>query len=151
FARLDFRFNKIFFAMMLVSIMIPFHVILIPQYIIFNKLNLVDTFLPLVIPKFLATEGFFVFLLVQFIRGIPKELDNAAIIDGCGPIQIYRKIILPLTFPAIVTTGIFTFIWTWNDFFSQLIYLNDPNKFTIVLGLRLFLDSMGQSQWGPMF
>jgi len=151
FARLQFKFKNIFFALMLVSIMIPYHVIIIPQYIFFNKLDWINTFLPLVVPKFLATDGFFIFLLVQFIRGLPRELDEAATMDGCGPIRIYWKIILPLLLPAIATTAIFTFIWTWNDFFSQLIYLTDPRNFTVSLGLRLFLDSMGQSQWGPMF
>lgn len=151
FARLQFKFKNIFFALMLVSIMIPYHVIIIPQYIFFNKLDWINTFLPLVVPKFLATDGFFIFLLVQFIRGLPRELDEAATMDGCGPIRIYWKIILPLLLPAIATTAIFTFIWTWNDFFSQLIYLTDPKNFTVSLGLRLFLDSMGQSQWGPMF
>lgn len=151
FARLEFRFKKVFFALMLASIMIPYHVIIIPQYIFFNKLDWINTFLPLVVPKFLATDGFFVFLLVQFIRGLPRELDEAATVDGCGPIKIYWKIILPLLLPAVATTAIFTFIWTWNDFFSQLIYLTDPKNFTVSLGLRLFLDSMGQSQWGPMF
>jgi multiple sugar transport system permease protein len=136
---------------MLMSMMIPGHVTLIPQYIMFHKLGLVNTFWPLIIPKIFATDGFFVFLIVQFIRGLPRELDEAATIDGCGLYQIYWRIILPLSLPALITTAIFTFTWTWDDFFNQLIYLNETSTFTVPLGLRLFLDSTSQSAWGPMF
>ncbi|MFS8631404.1 MAG: carbohydrate ABC transporter permease, partial [Bacillales bacterium] len=111
----------------------------------------IDTFLPLTVPKFLATDAFFIFLMVQFFRGIPKELDDSAIIDGCGPIKIYYKIILPLASPALLTTAIFTFIWTWDDFFSQIIYINSVHNFTVPLGLRLFLDAQGESSWGSVF
>lgn len=151
FARLRFSLKWMWFALMLVSIMLPFHVTVVPQYILFLQLDWVNTFLPLIVPKFLAVDAFFIFLMVQFIRGIPRELDHAAQVDGCGLIQVYWRIILPLTAPALVTTAIFTFIWTWNDFFSQLIYLSDVSKYTISLGLRLFLDSTGDSVWGPMF
>lgn len=151
FARLNFSLKTLLFALMLGSIMLPYHVLLIPQYLIFNYLGWVDTFLPLFIPKFLATDAFFIFLMVQFVRGIPRELDNAARIDGCGPVQIFSRIIFPLMLPAIVTTAIFTFIWTWNDFFSQYIYLSNPNLWTVSLALRGFLDAMGESQWGAMF
>lgn len=150
FGRLKFDFKKVFFATMLVTMMLPSHVTLIPQYIIFNKLDWVNTYLPLTLPKFLAVEGFFIFLIVQFVRGLPKELDQAATVDGCGPIQIYWRLIIPLTLPALVTTAIFSFIWTWNDFFSQLLYLSDVKLFTVALGLRMFLDTMGESSWGPL-
>jgi len=151
FARLDFVLKRLWFAAMIVGMMLPYHVLIIPQYILFNEAGWVNTFLPLVVPKFLATEGFFVFLIVQFLRTLPAELDKAATVDGCGPIQIYWRIALPLSVPVLVTTAIFTFIWTWNDFFSQLLYLNDAKRYTVSLGLRLFLDSSSQSQWGPMF
>nr|WP_235549514.1 carbohydrate ABC transporter permease [Paenibacillus sp. Root444D2] len=151
FARLNFRFKAICFALMLMTIMLPHHVTLIPQYILFNKLGWVNTFFPLVTPKWLATDAFFIFLTIQFIRGLPRELDEAATIDGCGPIQIYGRIIMPLALPALITTAIFTFLWTWDDFFSQLIYLSDVTKYTVPLGLRMFLDSSSQSDWGPMF
>ncbi|MEH7117050.1 carbohydrate ABC transporter permease [Neobacillus vireti] len=151
FARLEFSLKKILFAIMFGSIMLPHHVVLIPQYILFNKLGWVNTYLPLVAPKFLATDAFFIFLMVQFIRGIPKELDEAARVDGCGQIKIFSKIVFPLMLPAIVTTAIFTFIWTWNDFFSQFIYISNPKLWTVTLALRGFLDSMGESMWGPMF
>lgn len=93
----------------------------------------------------------FIFLTIQFIRGLPRELDEAATIDGCGSVTIYWRIIMPLALPALITTTIFTFLWTWDDFFSQLIYISDTSKFTVPLGLRLFLDSSSQSDWGPMF
>jgi multiple sugar transport system permease protein len=150
FARLRFAFKRLWFAVMLVSIMLPIHVLIIPQYALFHRLGWVNTFLPLIVPKFLAVDGFFVFLMVQFIRALPTELDDAARIDGCGPVQIYLRIILPLMAPALVTTAIFTFIWTWDDFFGQLVYLDDVGHYTVPLALRSFLDSSGQSSWGPM-
>jgi multiple sugar transport system permease protein len=151
FARLDFRFKGFWFALMLLTIMLPQHVTLIPQYAIFLGLDWVNTYLPLIVPKFLATDAFFVFLMVQFIRGLPGELDDAAKVDGCGPFGVYWRIILPLLVSALTTTAIFTFLWTYDDFFSQLIYLSDTALFTVPLGLRLFLDSTGESSWGPMF
>jgi len=151
FARLRFRFKRVWFAVMLVSIMLPIHVLIIPQYTLFHALGWIGTFLPLMVPRFLAVDGFFIFLMVQFIRGLPTELDDAARIDGCGPIQIYRRVILPLMTPALVTTAIFTFIWTWDDFFSQLVYLDDIDHYTVPMALRAFLDSSGDSSWGAMF
>lgn len=151
FARMDFTFKNILFTTMLVTMMLPFHVTLIPRYIMFLKLGWIDTYYPLIIPAFFATHGFFVFLMVQFMRGIPKELDNAATVDGCGPIQIYWRIILPLSLPALVTAAIFSFMWTWNDFFSQLIYISNPLKYTIALGLRAFMDSTSRSAYGQLF
>ncbi|WP_458115818.1 carbohydrate ABC transporter permease [Arthrobacter sp. D2-10] len=151
FARLKFRRRNLLFAIMLMTIMLPIHVIIVPQYIIFSELGWVNTFIPLVLPKLLATDAFFVFLMVQFIRGLPRELDEAARIDGCGHVRIFTRIILPLMVPALATTTIFTFIWTWNDFFSQLIYLTDPEMYTVPVALRSFVDSTATSSWGSMF
>jgi len=151
FAKLDFRFRNIFFAIMMITLMLPFHVRLIPQYIIFNKMGWVDTFLPLTVPRFFATDGFFIFLLVQFMRNIPNEIMDAARIDGASALQIYARIMMPLSTPALVTVAIFTFIWTWNDFFSQMIYLSSPSKFTVSLALRMFVDATGESSWGALF
>ncbi|ACQ79182.1 binding-protein-dependent transport systems inner membrane component [Beutenbergia cavernae DSM 12333] len=150
FARLDFPFRRTLFAVMLVTIMLPFQVTLIPQYTLFRELGWLDTYLPLVVPKFLAVDAFFIFLMVQFIRGIPRELDEAARIDGCGPIRTFRRVIFPLLTPALVTTAIFTFIWTFDDFFGQLVYISSPSLFTVPLGLRVFIDTTGQSAYGPM-
>ncbi|MFG3024057.1 carbohydrate ABC transporter permease [Streptomyces sp. NPDC048254] len=151
FARLRFRMRGVMFGFMIATMMLPHHAVLIPQYIIFNRLGMVDTYWPLILPKFLATEAFFVFLIVQFMRGLPRELDEAARIDGCGPFRIFWSVVLPLTRPALITTAIFTFIWSWNDFFTQLIYLFDPEKFTITLALRNFVDQSSSSAYGPMF
>src|SRR5690606_1101169 len=151
FARLRFTGRAVLFAIMLMTIMLPFHVVVVPQYILFAKLGWVNSFLPLIVPKFLAVDAFFVFLMVQFIRSIPRELDEAARIDGATHFRIYRSIILPLMVPALATTAIFTFIWTWNDFFSQLIYLTSTRNFTVSLALRNFLDASSTSSWGGMF
>ncbi|HEY4569413.1 MAG TPA: carbohydrate ABC transporter permease [Kribbella sp.] len=151
FARLEFVGKKFWFAIMLLSIMLPIHVVIVPQYILFSHLGWINTFLPLIVPKLLATDAFFVFLMVQFIRGIPRELDEAARIDGCGRGSIFLRVILPLMVPALATTTIFTFIWTWNDFFSQLIYLTDPHMYTVPVALRGFVDSTSSTSWGSMF
>ncbi|MEU4223440.1 carbohydrate ABC transporter permease [Nonomuraea sp. NPDC026600] len=151
FARLEFTGKRLWFAIMLGTIMLPIHVIIVPQYIMFSQLGWVNTFLPLMVPKLLATDAFFVFLMVQFIRGLPRELDEAARIDGCGHPRIFLRIILPLMTPALATTVIFTFIWTWNDFFSQLIYLTDPEMYTVPVALRSFVDSTVSTSWGSMF
>ena len=151
FARLKFRLKTLWFSIMLVTIMLPIHVVVVPQYILFNKLGWVNTFVPLILPKFLATDAFFVFLMVQFIRGIPRELDEAARIDGCGHWQIFSRVMLPLMGPALATTAIFTFIWTWSDFFTPLIYLTDPIAYTVPVALRSFLDATSGSNWGAMF
>ncbi|MGH3663195.1 MAG: carbohydrate ABC transporter permease [Micromonosporaceae bacterium] len=151
FARQNFRGRKLLFAVMLVSIMLPLHVVIVPQYILFSQLGWVNTILPLVLPKFLATDAFFVFLMVQFIRGIPRELDEAARIDGAGHLRVFTSVILPLMVPALATTAIFTFIWTWNDFFTPLIYLTSPEAFTVPVALRTFVDSQGETSWGSLF
>jgi multiple sugar transport system permease protein len=151
FARLEFRGKKWLFAAVLVTIMIPIHVIIVPQYIFFSQLHLVNTFVPLLLPKFLATDSFYIFLMVQFIRAIPRELDEAARIDGAGHVRIFLQVILPLMVPALAATAIFTFIGSWNDFFSALIYLTSPDVQTVPVALRSFIDSSGTSSFGPMF
>ncbi|GAA4979494.1 carbohydrate ABC transporter permease [Kineococcus glutinatus] len=151
FARLRFPLRGVWFAIMIGTLLLPHHVLVIPQYVLFNSLGWIDTTLPLIVPKFLATDAFFVFLMVQFMRGIPRTLDEAAAIDGCGPFSTFFRIVLPLTKPALVTTTVFSFIQTWNDFFTQLVYLNDLSKYTVPIALRLFLDSSGQNAVGPMF
>ncbi|MFC9125609.1 carbohydrate ABC transporter permease [Streptomyces sp. NPDC057099] len=151
FARLRFRGRGLYFALMIGTLMLPAHLMLIPQYVIFQELGMVGTYLPLILPKFLATEAFFVFLVVQFIRSLPAELDQAAAIDGCGPYRTFWHVIMPLLKPAIVTTTIFSFIWSWNDFFSQVIYLVEPETYTLQLGLRMFVDMDGSAMFGPMF
>ena len=151
FARVEFPLKKLWFALMLATVMIPLHATLIPQYTIFTALGWVDTYLPLIVPKFLATDAFFIFLLVQFMRSIPRELDEAAEIDGCGHLQRFTRVLLPLMAPALATTAVFTFIWTYEDFMGPLIYLADVNQYTVPLGLRMFMNSMGESSYGELF
>ncbi|TGQ45798.1 MULTISPECIES: carbohydrate ABC transporter permease [unclassified Mesorhizobium] len=151
FARLKFWGRNFWFALMLGTLMLPYHVTLIPQYILFLELGWVKTFLPLVVPKFLAVDAFFIFLMVQFFRGIPRELDEAAMMDGCSAWRIYWKVMLPLSLPVLATAAIFSFLWTWDDFFGPLIYLSDINTYTVQLGLRSFVDSTGSSDWSGLF
>jgi len=151
FARLRFTGRKLFFAMMLGTMMLPGHVLVIPQYVLFDKLGWLNTYYPLLVPHFLATNGFYIFLMVQFMRSLPAELDDAARIDGCGSFQTFWRVIMPLSLPAFATTAIFTFISVWNEFFGPLLYLTDPELYTVPLALRQFMDSEGQSQWGEMF
>jgi multiple sugar transport system permease protein len=151
FARLRFKLRGFWFTLMLLTLMLPSQVTTIPRYVIFRTFGWINTFLPLIVPKLFATDAFFIFLLVQFIRSLPKDLDESAVIDGCGKFGIYIRIIVPLMVPALITTMLFTFLWNWDDFFNQLLYLNSPSTYTVPLGLRLFLDSSGISSWGPMF
>ena len=151
FARLDFRFRTATFAIMLGTILLPFHVVLVPQFILFRELGWLDTFLPLVVPKFLATEAFFIFLMVQFIRSLPNELYEAARIDGAGHIRQFVQVTLPLMIPALATTTIFTFIWTWADFFGPLIYLRSPENYVVPQALNMFIDGQSTSNYGAMF
>jgi multiple sugar transport system permease protein len=151
FARLQFIGRRVFFAIMLGTLMLPAHVLIIPRYVLFEKLEWLNTYYPLLVPHFLATNGFYIFLMVQFMRSLPNELDDAARIDGCGPFGTFWKVIMPLCMPAFATTAIFTFISVWNEFFEPLLYLTDPALYTVPLAVRQFMDSEGQSMWGEMF
>lgn len=150
-ARLNFRASKLYFGLTLLTMMLPFHVLVIPQYILFAELGWVNTYAPLLIPKFLATDAVFIFLMVQFIRTLPRELDHAAMLDGAGPFRIFWSIILPLMQPALITTTIFTFIWTWNDYFGPLLYLTKTKLYTVPVALKSLVDSETQSGIGIMF
>lgn len=151
FARLEFTGKTLFFSLMMMTLMIPYHVVLIPQYILFLQVGWVDSYLPLIVPKFLAADAFFVFLMIQFFRQLPRELDEAAMIDGCSPFKIYWAIILPLSMPALATAAIFTFIYTWEDFLGPLIYLNQVEDYTVPLALRMFMSQDSVSEFGQMF
>lgn len=148
FARIKFRGRGALFALMISTLLLPFHVVIIPQYIVFQKLDLVNTFVPLLIGKFLAAEAFFIFLMVQFMRGLPRDFDEAARIDGAGHLRIFWSIMLPLMRPVIVTTSIFTFIGSWNDFMGPLLFLKDPNLYPLPMALRLYVDQTSQSDFG---
>ncbi len=137
FARFKVRENNFLFMLLLATMMLPGAVIMIPQYIIFNQIGWVNTYLPLIVPSFFG-NAFFIFLLRQFFATIPIDLEEAARMDGLGPFGILIRIILPLTLPALTTVAIFQFNGAWNDFMTPLIYLNDSSKYTLALGINFF-------------
>lgn len=151
FARCHFPGRKFLFAAMLASMMLPAQVLMIPQYLWYQKLNWVGTYFPMTIPYWFAIQGFFVYLMTNFIEGIPKELDEAAKIDGCSYYTIYTKIIFPLTTPAIITASIFSFMWRWDDFLGALLYVNKTEKYPVSLALKMFCDPSTSSDYGAMF
>jgi len=151
FARLEFPGKRVMFALMLGTMLLPYHVTLVPQYVLFSELHWINTILPLVVPKYLATDAFFIFLMVQFIRTLPRELDDAARLDGCGHFGIFGRVVIPLAIPALGTVALFTFIYTWNDFLGPLLYLSRSEQWTVAQGLAGFLDATGQSSFGSLF
>ncbi len=153
FARIPFKGKKIFFSAMLMTLMLPIQIQVIPQYVFFTQIGLINSFAPLLVPRLLGQAGqaFFIFMMVQFIRTIPFELDEAARMDGVGRFGIFARIMLPLIKPALVTTGVFSFYWTWSDFLTPLIYLNSPRLYTVSVALRSFADPSGNTDWGAIF
>lgn len=150
FARCDFKMKKFWFSCMLLSMMMPFQILMIPQYIMFNSFGWIGTFLPIIVPQFFG-QGFFIFLNIQFIKGIPVDLDEAAKIDGLSLYGIFFRIILPLVKSALVTSAIFSFMWRWDDFLAALLYLNKPTSYPVSLALKLFSDPATGSDWGATF
>lgn len=150
FSRIKFKGSKIWFGIMLATMMLPFQVILIPQYIIFHRLGLVGSYAPILIPNFIG-RAFFIYLMMQFMISIPKELDEAAIMDGCNKYTVFTRIIFPLLKPAIITSAIIQFYWAWDDFMGPLIYLQRPRMFTVSIALRNFADATSVTDWGAMF
>jgi multiple sugar transport system permease protein len=148
FSRLRWPGRDICFLVMLSTMMLPYQVTMIPLFIIFRSLGWVNTFLPLILPNAFGAP-FFIFMLRQFYLGLPKELDEAAIIDGCSPFGVLWHVILPLSKPALATIGLFQFLGSWNDFLGPLIYLNDPVKYTLSLGIQVFISTNGV-QWSWM-
>jgi multiple sugar transport system permease protein len=140
FARISFKGSKTLFIVLISTMMVPIQVTIIPTYILFAKLGWLDTFLPLTVPAFFGGSAFFVFLLRQFFMTIPRELDEAATIDGCSLWGIFWRIILPLSKPALAAVVVFAFVFTWNDFLGPLIYLQTEPHYTLALGLKLFSD-----------
>jgi len=137
FARLRFPGRSVLFLLMLSTLMIPYHVTLVPRFILFSKLGWINTYLPLTIPAFTGSS-FLIFLVRQYMTSIPYDLDEAAYIDGANWFDVFWRVILPLSRPALVLVVVFTFVGVWNDFLQPLIYLNDPNLFTVSLGLSFF-------------
>ena len=152
FARLRFRFRNVLFLLLLSTMMLPSQVTLIPLYVLFSRLGWINTFLPLIVPVWLAggpTGAFNVFLLRQFFLTIPREMDDAAKIDGAGYFGIYARLIMPMSTPALGIIAIFTFTNNWNDFFNPLIYINTTVKYTVALALRFYQTRL-DVQLGPL-
>lgn len=150
FARIRFKGKRFWFTVMMLTLMLPSQALIVPQYVIFNKLNWLNTFFPLLLPR-LGGDAFFIFMMIQFIRGIPLDLDEAALVDGASRAGIFFRIILPQLKPALITAAIFSFYWTWEDFLTPLLYLNDPNLYTISIALRTFSDATSVTDWGAVF
>jgi len=146
FARIRFPGREFWFGLVLATMMVPYVVLMVPQFVIFTRLKWIDTFLPLTVPYFFGGGAFNIFLLRQFFRTIPEELADAARIDGCNEFAIYARIIMPLAKPALTTVAIFTFMGTWNDFMGPLLYLNSPQRFTVSIGLATF-RSVLNTRW----
>jgi len=153
-SRIQWKYRDAIFYILMSSIMLPYFATLIPNFIMWSKLGLTNTFIPLTLPSWfgMGTASIFgggmfnIFLLRQFFRSVPKELDEAAFVDGAGHLLIFTKIILPLSKPALISVGLFTFLNSWNDFVNPLIFLSDEKRYTIQLGLRTFIG-MFNSQW----
>ena len=150
FSRLRFRGRGLWFVCMMITMMVPSQVLVVPQYVIFHKLGWLDTFLPLIVPEW-GGRAFFIFMIMQFIAGIPRELDEAALIDGCGKIRLFANVIVPLIVPSMATSAIFSFYWKWDDFMGSLLYLNAPKNYTVSIALKLFCDPTAVSDYGAMF
>ncbi|MDH4390773.1 MAG: carbohydrate ABC transporter permease [Aquabacterium sp.] len=147
FARFEFWGRKLLFSIMVGTMMLPLIVLRLPQYLVFRELGWLDTYLPLIVPSAFATDTFFVFMLVQFLRGIPRDMEEAALIDGCNALQLLWHIIVPLLKPAIVSVVVFQFIWTMNDFMGPLIYLSSVENYPVSLALKMSIGATEEVEW----
>ena len=148
FSRIEFRGKNIWFAIVIATMMIPWSVLLIPQFMLWNVVGFYNTYVPLTLPAFFL-DGFYIFLLRQFFSTLPRDYDEAAILDGASYFTIYSRIIMPLCKPALMTVCVFTFMNTWNDFIGPMIYLKDPKMSTVSLGLQMFI-SQYTTEWHLM-
>lgn len=149
FARIDFPGRNFWFGVALATMMLPYYVTMVPQFILMSRLGWMDSFRPLIIPFFFGGGAFNVFLFRQFFRTLPEDLSDAARIDGCTEFEIYWRIFIPLSTSVFITVAIFTFMGSWNDFIGPLLYINSPDKFTIALGLSTYRSMMGvgRTRW----
>lgn len=147
FARFEFWGKRWLFAVMVGTMMLPLIVLRLPQYLMFRELGMLDTYWPLILPSAFATDTFFVFMLVQFLRAIPRDMEEAAMIDGCNAIQMLLYIIVPLLRPAIVSVVVFQFIWTMNDFMGPLVFLASVEKYPVSLALKMSIGATEEVEW----
>lgn len=147
FARFEFRLKKFLFMILLSTLMLPTSILIIPRYSIFRDLDKIDTYYPFYLMAAFACYPFFTYMLVQFMRGLPRELDEAAYIDGCGSFETLVRILVPLLKPALFSAGLFQFLWTYNDYFNSLIYISSIKRYTVSLALRMTMDSEATVAW----
>jgi oligogalacturonide transport system permease protein len=147
FARFEFWGKKTLFAVMVGTMMLPLIILRLPQYLMFREFGWLDTYAPLIVPSAFATDTFFVFMLVQFLRGIPRDMEEAAQIDGCNALQMLWHIIVPLLKPAIIAVVVFQFIWTMNDFMGPLIYLSTVENYPVSLALKMSIGATEEVEW----
>ncbi|MCV2363099.1 carbohydrate ABC transporter permease [Paucibacter sp. DJ1R-11] len=150
FARFEFWGKKLLFSVMVGTMMLPLIILRLPQYLVFKELGWLDSYLPLIVPSAFATDTFFVFMLVQFLRGIPRDMEEAAQIDGCNALQLLWHIIVPLLKPAIISVIVFQFIWTMNDFMGPLIYLSTVEKYPVSLALKMSIGATEEVEWASV-
>jgi oligogalacturonide transport system permease protein len=150
FARFAIPGKRILFALLIATILLPKSVLLIPQYLMFREFGWLDTFLPLYVPSAFATEGFFVFMVIQFMRSLPPELEEAAVIDGCNSLQILWHVLVPMLLPAIISVALFQFMWSMNDFLGPLVYLSSVENYPVSLALKMSIDVTEATSWNQI-
>ena len=150
FARFQFPGKKLLFVLLIAMLMLPNSVVIIPRYTLYNKFNWINTYMPFYAPALLCCNAFFPYMLIQFLRGLPRDLDESAYIDGCGTFKTFTHILLPLMKPSLFSAGLFQFLWTYNDYFNSLVFINSVKKFPISLALRMSLDAESVVQWGKV-
>jgi oligogalacturonide transport system permease protein len=150
FARFNVPGKRALFALLIATILLPKSVLLVPQYLMFREMGWLDTFLPLYVPSAFATEGFFVFMIIQFMRSFPREMEEAAVMDGCNSLQVLWHVVVPVIMPAIISVALFQFMWSMNDFLSPLIYLSSVEKYPVALALKLSIDVTEATSWNQI-
>lgn len=147
FARYKFPLKQLLFILVISGLLLPQEILIVPRFMMFREMGWTDSYKPIIIPAMFATYPFFVYMFIQFFRGVPRELDESAYMDGCSSFMILLKIIMPISKPAIFTAIVFQFIWRWNDFLTPLIYINSVKKYPIALILRTFIDISDRVLW----
>lgn len=150
FARFKFAGKKYLFSILIATLLLPNVVLRIPQYLMFRQFDWLDSFKPLVVPAAFAVDAFFVFMMIQFMKGIPKDLEEAAVIDGCNSLQVLVYILVPILKPAMISVGLFQFMWTMNDFLGPLIYLSSVKKYPVSIALKMSMDASALVQWNQI-
>ncbi|MBO7333534.1 MAG: carbohydrate ABC transporter permease [Lachnospiraceae bacterium] len=149
-SRINFKGRKFWFTLMIGTMLLPGQVVMIPQYLIYNRIGWVGTPLPLIVPHFFGA-AFFTYMMMQFMQGIPRELDEAAIIDGCSKYSVFTRVVFPLLKPSIISTIIIQFYWKWDDYMGPMLYLSKPESYTVSIAVKLFADATSTTDYGAMF